>query len=112
MRKDDNDLTLRLLAINGNLSATMNLDALKEIRAPLAKRNFQNTVTGMRDFPGAIQELDEVWRAIFQSGLIRPAVRVASLEECASPMFPWRSTRTRRPSSPLLPTVMPSASTR
>ena len=29
----------------------------------------------MRDFPGAIQKLDEVWRAIFQSGLIRPAAR-------------------------------------
>ena len=67
MRKDENDLTLRLLhAINGNLSATMNLDALKEIRAPPNKRNFQNPVTGMRDFPGAITELDEMWRAIFR----------------------------------------------
>ena len=39
MRKDDDALTLRLLhSINGNLSATMNLDALKEIRAATAKR--------------------------------------------------------------------------
>ena len=61
VRKDENDLTLRLLhSINGNLSATMNLDALKEIRAPPNKRTFQNAATGMRDFPGANTELDEM----------------------------------------------------
>ena len=71
MRKDDNDLTLRLLhSINGNISATMNLDALKEVRAPPHKRKFQNAATGMRDFPGAVTELDEMWRNIFQSGLM------------------------------------------
>ena len=66
MRKDDNDLSLRLLhSVNGNLSATMNLDALKEIRAPPNKRTFQNAVTGMRDFAGTITELDEMWRSSF-----------------------------------------------
>ena len=29
----------------------------------------------MRDFAGAVQELDEVWRAIFNPGLIKPAAR-------------------------------------
>ena len=76
MRKDENDLTLRLLhSINGNLSPTMAMDALKEIRAAPDKRLYQNTVTGMRDFSTAIQELDEMWRAIFCQGLIRPAAR-------------------------------------
>ena len=72
MRKDENDLTLRLLhAINGNLNSSMHLDALKEIRTAPNKRYFQNAATGMRDFSGAVQELDEVWHAIFTSGLIR-----------------------------------------
>ena len=50
MRKDKNDLTLRLLhAINGNLNSSMHLDTLKEIRATTDKRDFQNAATGMRD---------------------------------------------------------------
>ena len=53
----------------------MAMDALKEIRAAPDKRLYQNTVTGMRDFSTAIQELDEMWRAIFNQGLIRPAAR-------------------------------------
>ena len=73
MRKDDNDLALRLLhSINGNLSPTMAMDALKEIRAQPDKRQYQNALTGMRNFPTAVQDLDEVWRAIFSQGLIRP----------------------------------------
>ena len=78
MRKDENDLTLRLLhSINGNLSPTMAMDALQEIRAAPDKRQYQNTVTGMRDlhFSSAVKELDEVWRAIFSQGLIGPAAR-------------------------------------
>ena len=80
MRKNDDDLTLRLLslhhALNGNLVPSMhNLSALKEIRSPADKREFHDTTTGMRDFMGAVQELDEVWRAIFNSGLIKPAAR-------------------------------------
>ena len=76
MRKNDNDLTLRLLhALNGKLVPSMHLSALKEIRSPPDKRDFQDTFTGMRDFMGAVQELDEVWRAIFNSGLNKPAAR-------------------------------------
>ena len=72
-RKDDDTLTLRLLhAINGNLNSSMHLEALKEIRAPPDKRSFQNTVTGMRDFSGAVKELDLLWRALFTSDLIKP----------------------------------------
>ena len=38
MRKNENELTLRLLhSINGNLSATMHLEAMKEIRVPAHK---------------------------------------------------------------------------
>ena len=36
---------------------------------------FQDTFTGMRDFASAVQELDEVWHAIFSSGLIKLAAR-------------------------------------
>ena len=76
MRKDDNELTLRLLhSINGNLSPQMAMDALKEIRAKADKRKYQDTVTSMRDLSSAVQDLDEVWRAIFSQGLIRPAAR-------------------------------------
>ena len=53
----------------------MAMDALKEIRAAPDKRAYQNTVTGMRDFSTAVQELDEVWRETFRQGLIRPASR-------------------------------------
>ena len=45
------------------------------LRAAPDKRLDQNTVTGMRDFSTAIQELDEMWCAIFNQGLIRPAAR-------------------------------------
>ena len=48
MRKNDNDLTLRLLySINGNLNSSMHLDALKEICAAPHKRDYQDAVTGM-----------------------------------------------------------------
>ena len=97
MRKDDNDMTIRLLhVLNGNLSPTMHISALKEIRAPADKRELQDTSTGMRDFAAAVQELDEVWRAITSTlaWLVKPAscrqpggVRVADVsladyEEC------------------------------
>ena len=59
LRKNDDDLTLRLLhALNGNLVPSMHLSALKEIRSPADKREFHDTFTGMRDFMGAVQELD------------------------------------------------------
>ena len=53
----------------------MHISALKDVRAPADKSEFQDTFTGMRDFAAAVQELDEVWRAIFNSGLIKPAAR-------------------------------------
>ena len=76
MRKNENELTFRLLhSINGNLGATMHLEAMKEIHAPAYKRAFQNNATGMRDYSAAVREMDEMWRNIFQSGLIKPAAR-------------------------------------
>jgi hypothetical protein len=55
----------------------MAMAALKEIRAAPDKRAYQDTVTGMRDFSTAVQDLDEdeVWRETFRQGLIRPASR-------------------------------------
>ena len=80
MRKDDEAMTLRLLhAITINLSPSMQLAAMKEIHAPPARREFHDNFTGMRDFAGAVQELDEVWRGIFATGHKSPQLLVANL---------------------------------
>ena len=88
MRKDDNDMTRRLLhVLNANLSPSMHLSALKEMCASADKREFHDTFTGMRDFAAAIQELDEIWRSIFNSGMIKPAA--------CSALTWWRTHRRR-----------------
>ena len=75
-RKDDNELTLRLLhSINGNLTPMMNLEAMKEIRAAPNKRTFHNPVTGLRNLSAAVTEMDEMWRNLFEAGMIKPAAR-------------------------------------
>ena len=81
MRKNDNELTLRLLhAISGTLCPMMHLKAMNEIRAQVHKRAFMNTATGMRDFPAAVSEMDEMWRNFFADGMIVLRLR---LEPCS-----------------------------
>ena len=46
------------MLLTANLVPSMHLSTLKEIRSPPDKRDFHNTFTGMRDFMGAVQELD------------------------------------------------------
>jgi hypothetical protein len=48
---------------------------MKEIRAQPGRREFHDHFTGMRDFAGAVQELDEVWRGIFATGHVASASR-------------------------------------
>ena len=71
MRKDDNAMTLQFLhAITGALSPSMQLDAMKEIRAPVAKRQYMHQITGMRDFSACVADIDMQWRTIFRTGQI------------------------------------------
>ena len=97
-RKTDSEITLRLLHSINNLTPMMNLEAMKEIRAAPHKRAFHDPVTGHRDFSAAVTEMDEMWRNLFEAGMIKPAARRHNLEEGGLLTSRSRTTMTRTPS--------------
>ena len=78
-RKDDNALTLKFLScFTPAINMALSLDAHKELRAAPAARSFHDATTGQRDFAGAVQAFDELWRSQFSAGAIKPMPRRAA----------------------------------
>ena len=82
-RKDADDMTKKLLScITPDLSASLSLDAQKELRAPAGSRAFESG--GHRDFAAAVQAIDELWRSQFEQGAIKPQATRGSARPDAS----------------------------
>jgi len=75
-RKDDNELTLKLLScLSHQYSVSLSMEAQKETRAQPAARMFHDNVTNQRDYGAARDYFDDLWRAQFAAGAIKPCPR-------------------------------------
>ena len=81
--------------------------ALQEIIATPKRRCYQNTVTGMRDFVGAANDLDSIWRTMFTCGQMKTAIRIQCDASTPSPMVDNVSDIYTAPETP--PTSSPTS---
>ena len=71
-RKFDDDMTLKLLScFTHDIDRSLALEVQKEIRAQPGGRLYETN--GHRDFSAARDDLDDLWRAMFTAGAIKPA---------------------------------------
>ena len=75
-RKTDDQMTLKLLScLSHTFSISLNMEAQKEIRAQPAARMFQDNTANQRDYGAARDYYDDLWRAQYAAGAIKPCPR-------------------------------------